>query len=147
METRYQIFVKEKLLVQKFTGVFSVEDYLEYMEFIMEFPVMRSINKVLIDFRSIYFEDMLEELDTTLERMTKIRKNINRKKVRRKNVKVVFWVDKPLSIVVAQLFSKKISNRNYTYCSTTEHVLEALGMAESDMDIEYVSKNLSDTFQ
>jgi len=67
MEIRYQIFEKEMLLVQKFIGDFSIEFYMRYNRYIMENPESKAINKVLIDFREIRFDDIPDDFDDVLD--------------------------------------------------------------------------------
>ena len=144
MEIKYQVFEKEKLLVQKFIGLFSIELYMQYAPAILRNPAMRSINKVLIDFRDIDFSNVPSDFDEGLSRMTEMRKNIQEKEIKRNDVTIVFWVDKPIPTVIAQVFQENFSN--YKYCSTENSVLENFKITDTLFDLEKIVENLENTF-
>lgn len=144
MEIKYQVFENEKLLIQKFIGFFSIELYMRYAPTILRNPAMRSIDKVLIDFREIDFSNVPDDFDEGLGRMTEMRKNIQEKEIKRNDVTIVFWVDKPIPTVIAQVFQENFSN--YKYCSTAENVLENLKITDTLFDLEKIVENLQNSF-
>ncbi len=144
MEIKYQLFEKENLLIQKFIGFFSIELYMRYAPTIMRNPAMRSINKVLLDFRDIDFSNVPADFDEGLGKMTEMRKNIQNKEIKRTDVAIVFWVDKPIPTVIAQIFKENFSN--YNYCSTAESVLEIFKISDPGFDLESIVENLENTF-
>lgn len=144
MEIKYQIFEEENLLVQKFSGVFSIETYMKYTRSIMGNPASKSINQVLIDFREVNFKDLPEDFNSGLDRMTEMRKNINKEDKKRRDVSVVFWVDTPIPTVVAHIFKQNFSN--YNYCSNEDHVHEIIKASEQFNNLDKVIRNLKSTF-
>jgi len=144
MEIKYQVFENENLLIQKFIGVFSIELYMRYTPTIMRNPAMRSINKVLIDFRDIDFSNVPVDFGEGLDRMTEMRKNIQEKEIKRNDVSVVFWVDKPIPTVIAQIFNSNFSN--YHHCSTANNVLENLKIEDPNFNLEILVENLENSF-
>ena len=150
MEIKYQLFEKENLVVQKFTGIFSIEKYIRYNRYIMENLAIKPIKKVLIDFRDILFSELTDELPDDyadkLELITEIRKNINKNELKNKDVTLVIWVDKPLPTVVAHLFIDNFQNQNYSYCSTEENIRDILKIPEHLNDLKNIVNNLDNTF-
>ncbi|MBN2523881.1 MAG: hypothetical protein JXB24_11455 [Bacteroidales bacterium] len=145
MEIRYQIFEKENLLVEKFTGDLSVELYLQYAGYIMRHPLRKSISKVLIDFRDILFEDLYKrDFDEVVDKMKEIRENARNNEIQMRDTKVVFWVDKPIPTVIAHIF--KNSFPNYNYYSSEKHVIENLEIPEHLTNLENIVENLENTF-
>ena len=144
MEIKYQVFENEKLLIQKFIGFFSIELYMQYAPTILRNPAMRSIDKVLIDFREIDFSNVPSDFDEGLSRMTEMRKNIQEKEIKRNDVTIVFWVDKPIPTVIAQVFQENFPN--YKYCSTAKSVLENFKITDPLFDLEKIVENLENTF-
>ena len=67
MEIKYQFFDKDNLLIQKFFGLFSLEDYLSYNVHIVRDISSKSINKVLNDFRDLIFTENDDEMPDDLE--------------------------------------------------------------------------------
>jgi hypothetical protein len=144
MVIKYQVFEKEKLLIQKFIGVFSIELYMRYAPTIMKNPAMRSINKVLNDFRDIDFSVVPLDFGQGLDKMTEIRKAIQEKEIKRDDVTVVFWVDKPIPTVIAQVFN--VSFSNYDYCSTAKNILENFHITDPNFNLEDLVEDLENTF-
>ncbi len=150
MEIRYQLFEKENLFIQKFIGNFSIEYYIRYNRYIMENSILKSISKVLIDFRDIDFDDLPNEshtdFNTKLDRIAEIRKETNKNETKSKDVTILFWVDKPLPTVIAHLFIQNFPDMNYHYCSTIEKVLKIIKISERFNNLENVVSNLENTF-
>ncbi|MGD2035320.1 MAG: hypothetical protein PVF73_09715 [Bacteroidales bacterium] len=146
MEIKYQIFEKEKILVQKYTGSFSLELYMRYSAFIMSQPASGFINNVIIDFRDFSFNDIPGDFSETLQRIVEVRKNINRKEKRMENVTVVFWVNKPMPTVIVHMFKSSFSDMDYHYCSTAEHVRELTNAPDRFNDLDDIINNLENTF-
>jgi len=53
MEITYQLFESENLFVQKYSGVFSFEEYQKYTRYITASVASKPIKNVLIDFRGL----------------------------------------------------------------------------------------------
>ncbi len=150
MEIRYQLFEKENLFIQKFIGNFAIEYYIRYNRYIMENSLLKSISKVLIDFRDIDFDALPNEsqdaFNAKLDRMVEIRKETNKNETKSKDVTILFWVDKPIPTVIAHLFIKNFPDMNYSYCSTIEKVLKIIKISERFNNLENVVSNLENTF-
>ena len=151
MEIKYQVFDSENLVVQKFIGLFSYECYTKFIQEISRYYSIKAIHKVLIDFRSLEFEkthyDVPEDFSITIERVTQFRKQINQKELKNENIKLVMWVDEPLPTLVAHLFIRNFSNKNYNHCFTADEIIEALELPEHLSNLEEIVNNLENTFQ
>lgn len=149
MEIKYQIFETDNLFIQKFIGQFSVEHYMRFNGYIGKLLSSSSINKVLIDFRDLIFSENNEttpvDFDEKLNKIVKIRKNINQEVHKNKRVNLVIWVDKPLPTVIAHLFVKKFSEMDYKYCSSDLKAIEILNIPTYN-NLENTIKNLENTF-
>ncbi|MBN1185280.1 MAG: hypothetical protein JXB49_23550 [Bacteroidales bacterium] len=142
MEIRYQIFKKDKLLIQNFIGTFSIEKYGQFIAHIMKNAKSTDIDKVLIDFRDMEFEDEGDNLFIYLDKMTDMRKNIEAEKIKRKDIIHVFWVDKPLPTVIAHLFASNFPDSYYKYATTAEKVISTLNLPEYFSNLDVIMKNL-----
>ena len=147
MEIKYQIFENENLLIQKYRGIFTIEDYINYSRYIAEHLASKSIKKVLIDFQEIIFSDITDAFNKNLERIVNIRKHINENELKNKNVTLVIWVDKPIPTAIALLFTANFSSLNYKFCSTAENVIEILTLPENFKNIGSITNNLENTFK
>ena len=144
MEIKYQLFENESLFVQKYTGTFSIEKYQSYTRYITEIIAAKPVKHVLIDFRDLIFNEIPEDFSQNMMRMIELRKRINENELKNKDVRVVFWVGKPIPTVIAQLFSANFSN--CSYCSTEEFVLNTLTLPEHLNDPERIIASLENTF-
>jgi hypothetical protein len=150
MEIKYQVFEAENLFVQKYNGVFSIEKHIGYTRYITQYIASKPIKKVLIDFRDLkignFTDEVPDDFSAVLERITELRKNINRKELGNREVLLVFWVDKPLPTVIAHMFTDSFSNQNYFYCSTVESVMNILMLPEHLYPLKKLMENLENTF-
>ena len=108
MEIRYQYFEEEKLLIQKFIGLFSLESYKNNSSRIHQNLKMKEIKKVLIDFRDLKInknkDDFLDDFDDRIEEIVDYRKEINKNELANKAILLVMWVDKPFPTTIVHLF-------------------------------------------
>lgn len=129
MEIRYQYFAAEQLLFQKFVGLFSPDHYMRQIGRVYANLKLDDIKRVILDFRDLKISEsgeLPDDFEEKLTAMVKFRKNVERNMPVRSDVRVVFWVDKPLPTVVAHLFVEGFSQENYYYCSTEEKILKTL---------------------
>jgi hypothetical protein len=151
MEIKYQIFENENLIMQKYSGIFSLEFYKIYTGFIIKNFSSNAIEKVLIDFRGLYFENLPDGLPddyhNKIEKIVEFRKSVNENELRNKNVKLVIWVDKPLPTVIAHLFIQNFPAKNYHYCSTVDNVIKILQLTEDFNNLESRINNLENEFE
>lgn len=141
----YQFFEKEKLFIQKFSGVFRLEIYMKYAKTIIHSPQSENIENILIDFRDIAFNEEEGLFGDELERVIKIRKGINSKAPEKRKLHHVFWVDKPLPTVIAQLFKGNFPEMDYTYCSTNEEIVRIFNLPPHLKNIDVIVDNLAHT--
>jgi hypothetical protein len=150
MEIKYQLFETDNLLIQKYSGSFSIEYYKRFAGFIIEITSSKPIKKVLIDFRSLIFSDfpfdLSDDFNDKLDQMVKFRKKIYENELKNKASKLVIWVDKPIPTVIAHLFTLNFSNRDYSYCSSSENVIELLKLPEHFKNLNNIVNNLENTF-
>lgn len=144
MKVRYQVFENENLFIQKFSGVFSIEKYQDYIRYTTEYLATKSIEKVLVDFRELTFIIMSDEFNQNFQRLIEFRKKINETELKNKDITLVFLVNKPMPTVIAHLFSANFSN--YTYCSTEEIATKTLMLPEHLNNLESIIENLENTF-
>jgi hypothetical protein len=146
MEVKYQFFEKEGLLIQKFAGLFSMQDYQRYNRELMANPALFSINKVLNDFRDITIDETIDDFEGHVERMAEFRKHVVKNELKRNDVIVVFWVDKPFPTVIVQLFKEILSDQHYHYCSSRESLLDILKLPGHMQNLDDIITNLTNSF-
>jgi len=146
MKIAYQFFEKENLIIQRFIGEFSFEKYISYIQSKTKEYNPASVKKVLNDFRDLEIKEESDDFFMNVEKMTEIRKNINKNKILTDSITVVFWVDKPLPTVIAQLFIKNLRNKNYLYCSSVNKILEILDLPGEFKNLKYINNNLINTY-
>jgi hypothetical protein len=149
MEIKYQLFENENLFVQKYTGNFSIEKYIEYTRFITEYIKSKSIRKVLVDFRDLNFLELAgnipDDYGVILDRVIEIRKDVNKNELADKDISLVIIVDKPIPTVIAHLFVNNFSN--YKYCSTASNVLKILKLPKHLNNLDDILNNLECKFK
>lgn len=144
MDIKYQFFNDNKLLVQRFSGVFSFEKHLLFMQFQFENDEFNLVEKVLIDLRDLHFEVSIVVFKKLMDYIIRIRKNaVNN--TRNQDAKIVFWVNKPLTTVIAHQVKRNNPHLDYNYCSSAENVAQILQL-QSDFDLDDCIKNLKNTF-
>jgi len=144
MEIKYQLFENENLFVQKYAGIFSIEKYQTYTRYITKRFATKSIKKVLVDFREIFFENMPDDFNQNLQQVVEFRKNINETELKNKDITLVFLVNKPIPTVIAHLFSANFSN--FSYCSTEEIAIKTLMLPKHLHNLDCIIKNLENRF-
>ena len=147
MNISYQIFYKEKLVIQKFVGDFDFKEYMNYAQSVMQKIDPKTINKVIIDIREINYNDVPDDFIEGIEKMIKIRKDITEEKIKRNDITHIFWVDKPMPTVISQIFIQNMPDLKYHYCSTKKKVLDQLGLKESFDDLDIIIEHLENNFE
>lgn len=147
MNIKYQQFETEKLFIQKFIGHFSIEHYIKYARLILRNLPIKLIDKVLIDFRDLKFNEMPENLTEELDRIVEVRKNINNnKELARNEAKLVIWVDSPTPTAIVHLFINNFPSMDYNYCSTESNAIKLLDVSENFHHLEKTICNLENTY-
>jgi len=150
MEIKYQLFETDNLLIQMYSGSFSIEYYKRFAGFIIGLTASKPIKKVIIDFRSLVFSDVpsdpSDNFNEKLDHIIKFRKNINENVLKDRVAKLVIWVDKPIPTVIAHLFTSNFGNNDYSYCSSSDNVVEILHLPEHLRNLGNIIDNLENTF-
>jgi hypothetical protein len=150
MEIRYQLFEKDNLLIQKFIGIFSIEDYLSYNSQVREKLSLSPVKKVLNDFRDLLFGENNEKFPVgfreKIDKMVEIRKNINQQEHINEEVKLVIWVEHPLPTAFALLFTNSFAGMDYSYCLTGERAADFLDIPSYRDNLENIIENLENLF-
>ena len=147
MIVTYQIFIEENLLIQKFTGNFSFEDYMKYSWSIMNHPLASYVKKILIDFRTLNFPQFPDDENNDLTKIIELRKNIRKTEPVINDFIHAFWVDKPLPTVIAHLFIERFPDMKYWYCSTEENITKALKISPEFGKLDEIIENLENHFK
>jgi aspartyl/asparaginyl-tRNA synthetase len=133
MKIKYEFINEENLLIQKYIGEFSFNDYMDYINIILEKDDWNNVEKILSDFRSIDLDNAINELD----------KLVNlRKETIKKNYKNVFLTNNPNTTVFAHLYQNSLDRYNYNYCSTIDYAIKILDLKISDKKLENIIDNL-----
>ncbi|MBN1599384.1 MAG: hypothetical protein JW894_13910 [Bacteroidales bacterium] len=135
MKIKYQIFKDKNLLVLKYLGNYSVDHFRKFALQLIQEPEWKYVEKVLADYRETNPEAAVDKL----EEIAKIRREIIRK-----DVLVVFLVDKPSSTVPIHLYVEDLPDNN-KYCSTLSRAIELLKIKESVNHLEDILKNLNNS--
>jgi hypothetical protein len=146
MDITYQYFEDEALFIEKYSGIFSIEQHVSYTHFISKHVVKQNIQKVIVDFTDISLEqtpyNAPNDFIENMKNMVDFRKNINKNKLKNKNVKLAMWADKDIPKVIAHIFSLNFQEENYNYCPSVEKVVEALKLPEKFLELKEIVKNL-----
>jgi len=150
MEISYQLFEEENLFIQKYTGLFSVEEYICYNQFIMNNYSSVGVEKVINDFRDLDIKEpntnFHGDFNNVLDKISSMRRDINSNELKDKEITLVFWVDKPLPTVIAHLFVKLFPDKNYYYCSTIKNIMTILQLPKQFKNLNTIVANLENTF-
>jgi hypothetical protein len=146
VKVKFQLFEKEGLLIQKFAGPFSMEIYQRYNQYLMTNPLLRCVSRVLNDFRDIVIDSGIEDFDGHVQRVAEFRRNVTKNQIKRNDVTVVFWVDKPFPTVIVQLFKEFLADQHSEYCSSHKSLIEVLKLPSHLQNLDDIINNLSNTF-
>ncbi len=139
MEIQFQIFKDKNLLIQKYKGSFSIENYKAQVVNMVNNPDWKYIDKVLVDLRNINVKNVLQHI----EELAEIKENI----IKKKHV-TVHLVDEPSTTVFSHLYKEELKEKNYNinYCSTIEKAIELLNSNTSKKELEEMISNLNSSF-
>jgi hypothetical protein len=143
---KYQFFGKERILIQKFSGPFSMEIYQKYSRQLMTNSLLNATTKVLNDFREVMIDDNIDDFEGQVERMALLRRNIVKNDIKRDDVIVAFWVDKPFPTVIVQLFKEILADQKYHYCSTQQSLIDILNLPGHMHNLDDITDHLENTY-
>jgi hypothetical protein len=151
MNITYQLFEDENLFIQKYSGIFLIEEFKKYSRFMSQNFGSKAVKKILIDFRDLKFSDVIDEIPhdyvNNLEKLTEFKKDINKNELKDKDVVLAIWADQPVPALIAFQFIKNFSEMNYHFCDTAEQVIEILALPEHLHDMENLTQHLENTYQ
>ncbi len=135
MKTEYQIINEEKLLLLKFIGAWSLDDYKKSLEKFLQMENLESINKILSDFREVSSEQAIGQVKELVE----IREKIIKKKYTHVRI-----VNNPLITGLAHLYREELNKKGYldNYCSTIERAITILNLNIETKKVENLLNNL-----
>lgn len=134
MEIRYRIIKEHHLVVHKYTGKFSIDDYKYCVKKIMDLPEWAYVRKVLNDLRGMDLKQSIVHMNELI----KIRQEIIIK-----DLNTVLLVDNPEATASAHLYMEKLMNKyRIGYCSTIEYAIELLNIKLSQDEMEDILNNL-----
>jgi hypothetical protein len=149
MQIKYQLFENDYLLIQKFIGVFSLEEYLGFNRYVNKEMSVYSIKKVLNDFRELKLiendSDRLNDFNINLQKVIEVRKNIIMNEPKTRDINLVFLVDDPRPTVMAHSFVNYFSGMNYNYCSSTSKAIQLLNLPDLYYKLDRIIENLEMT--
>ena len=138
MKIKYQIISAEKLLLLKFSGEWSLNDYKNSLDKFIHIEDLDTVNKVLSDFRSITTKSAVNQIKELAE--------IRQKIIKKKYVHVRI-VNSPLTTGLAHLYHEELNVRGYldNYCSTIERAINLLNLNMEAEEIDDLLHNLDNT--
>ncbi len=138
MKIEYEFIEKEKLLIQKYSGEFSLEHYIAYVNTVLKTKEWNFVKKIFSDFRNIDFIKAFKELN----KLTEIRDTAIKKKFVN-----IFIVDKPNTTAFANLYQENQAKEfNYNYCSTVDFAIKILNLQINKIEMEHILENLKFEF-
>jgi hypothetical protein len=150
MEVFYQFIAEDGLLIQKFSGNFSVPFYMNYMRSVMSTMDPKAVKRVLNDFRDMRFSESPDivpaDFTENMNRMISVRKEIVKTELKQSDFTLVIWVDKPIPTAIAHLFVASFPEKSYHYCSSVKEVRKHLLLPERYNDLENLVEHLSNRY-
>jgi len=139
MNIGYQIIPEENLLLLKFSGEWSMDDYKNSVNKFIELEGFESIQKILSDFREVVSHSAVGEIRDLVE---------IREKVIKKKYDHVRIVTDPFATALAHLYQGELSTKGYldNYCSTVERATSLLKLNLKTKEIEKLLDNLERKF-
>jgi hypothetical protein len=139
MKIYYEFFENKSLLIQKFIGVWSIEQYERYMDMASNIPEIICLQKILTDFRDIIINSEVSDIDNLIRIRNKIQNN---------NYINIHLVCDPISTVTAYLYQEKLNQKGhlYKYCSTISQAIKLLEIDVTEIILESKIKNLKNQF-
>jgi hypothetical protein len=130
MKIQFTYIPDHQLYIQKYSGIWSTEEYMPFVRKNITSKEWADVTKILTDLREVNFESTLNSLHKLAE---------FRSKVVAKNYLNVQLISDPHSTAIVHLYQSELSARyKYAYCSTLKHAIELLNLkgkiTESEME-------------
>ena len=129
MKVFYKILPEYEIIIQKYVGEFSIEDYKNAAERLINTTEWKNVKKSLLDLREVTTNKSVE----LVEELIKVRIELNIQKRQ-----TVYIVNTPLATVLTHLYIENIPDSNYTYCTTTKKALSILFLESISSEIEEI---------
>jgi hypothetical protein len=121
------------LLVQKYSGDFSMADYRKSIDELIGQKDFGGIKKILFDLRAINLV-WNPQLISQLVSISKIFK--------KGSVCAIYITEKPIQVAIIHLYIKRLGNSCFGYCSTLEKAVAQLEVVENFAKINKVLHDL-----
>ncbi|MEN8120748.1 MAG: hypothetical protein ABFS35_10395 [Bacteroidota bacterium] len=120
---------EHKLLLNKWIGRWSMEEYKKAFQTFKHMNETNNIKNIIQDISNLEFNIDHVELVNDLVQI--------RKEIKNKNFNVVYITGKPQDIVFSHLYAKALQNEHsYKYCTTAKSAIEILSLNMSLHDLE-----------
>lgn len=139
MKIEYQIIAEKNLLLLKFSGKWSLDDYKHSVNEFIRKGYFESVHKILSDFRELISDLPAEQIKELSE-------------IREKHIKLKYQhvriVTNPFATALAHLYKEELHTRGFldNYCSTVEGAVKQLNLTLSAQEVESLLNNLENKF-
>jgi len=125
----YRILEDYNLLVLKWTGTWSLDDYNKTLDAFMELMKSRRFKSVVSDLRELSGSMKKSDLDLIIPHKPRFTDHLYR---------TVYLIDNPAITAYIHLYSEKFNSSEpaYQYCITTRKACTLLGIAISQNDLD-----------
>lgn len=136
MVIKYQFFKEKGLLVKKYTGIWSLEEYKDQYQIILGHSDFKHVEKVLSDVTEINLESAYKELESLVA-------------FREFSIKSKYFnvhlISNPANTAVIHLYHRQLREKgfDYEYCSTLEKALILLNLPYSSFEMDQMIENLN----
>jgi hypothetical protein len=134
MDIFYQIFEKENLIIQKFTGQWDINKYEFYISLSIQTIDYKNIKKVLTDLREVEMKTIFNDIENI---------KLLRNKLLIKQFLNVHLVTSPIPTAFSALYKEKSNGKKgitIEYCSTIQYAIQLLNI---QMSIEEMESKIS----
>jgi DNA-binding protein len=139
MKIYFQFFEDKNLLIHKFVGDWSTQDYENYVKATLTEFNEKNVKCILSDLRAVDLTNAIKDVDNLVRIRDIILKTdyIN-----------IHLVTSPTSTAASQIYRIKLKEigKNYYYCSTLNRVIELIKIEQSEAELEYLLNNLKFEF-
>ena len=139
MKIYFQFFEEKNLLIHKFVGDWSTQDYENYVKYTLTEFNEKNVKCILSDLRAVDLTNAIKDVGNIVRIRDIILKTdyIN-----------IQLVTSPTSTAASQIYRIKLKEigENYYYCSTLNRVIELIKTEQSEAELEYLLNNLEFEF-
>jgi len=137
MEIYFRIYQEQQLLIHQFNGLWSTQEYIDYVRISQKNPEMIFVKKILTDIRKLNFESIESILKDLEEKIYYIAQQTG------KNYLNVHLVNDPVNVAVIHLYQEMLKKYNtYFYCTTIEQSIRLLNLPFTKLETENLLHHL-----